>query len=167
MWHTYIYIMWYIFIMDIRMRYVYHLDTVPQGTTGIRGADAAALHAQQVTSLLRPLARAKRSRLLQKTLRSLEVLGLDMFGWLGSTSWGFPLSAHIHKSLVKRFLNGFFFFSRFNFDYQDWRVRYCVYIQFDLYRANTLCVGVSLWIFLNSCDQHTFFFLRTILSLPF
>jgi len=66
--------------MDIRMRYVYHLDTVPQGTTGIRGADAAALHAQQVTSLLRPLARAKRSRLLQKTLRSLEVLGLDMFG---------------------------------------------------------------------------------------
>ncbi|CAL1127269.1 unnamed protein product [Cladocopium goreaui] len=58
------------------MRYVYHLDTVPQGTTGIRGADAAALHAQQVTSLLRPLARAKRSRLLQKTLRSLEALGL-------------------------------------------------------------------------------------------
>ena len=158
--------MWYIFIMDIRMRYVYHLDTVPQGTTGIRGADAAALHAQQVTSLLRPLARAKRNRLLQKTLRSLEVLGLDMFGWLGSTSWGFPLSAHIHKSLVKRFLNGFCFFFRI----QLWLSRLkgtvpC--IQFDLYRANTLCVGVSLWIFLNSCDPHPFFFLRAILSLPF
>ena len=67
------------------MKYVYHFDTVSQGATGIRGVDAAALRAQQVTSLLRPLARAKRSRLLQKTLRSLEVLGLGNhsidFGW--------------------------------------------------------------------------------------
>jgi hypothetical protein len=70
---------------------------------------------------------------------------------------GFPLSAHIHKSLVKRFLNGFCFFFRI----QLWLSRLkgtvpC--IQFDLYRANTLCVGVSLWIFLNSCDPHPFFF---------
>eukprot|EP00435_Cladocopium_sp_Y103_P052522 s587_g16.t1 len=42
----------------------------------VLGANAAALRAQQVTSLLRPLARAKRSRLLRKTLRSLEALGL-------------------------------------------------------------------------------------------